>query len=167
MAVPAPFQLVWSDVSNNILTSQWFPIAFPATTSQPRQLQVRSNAAALQTFETLTGVKFYLTGDPTDVNTVQNIWPSLGGVDKPELNGGIEISFDFGRTYIRLDLTHGLESDPSTWIDLPVEAVGTQGAAKTLGAFDTAHLIVRYIVPPGAIQFKQLDIRLALDFDII
>lgn len=162
-----PFQLVWSDVSNNILTQKWFPISFPATTSIPQQLQVRSNASTLQTFETLTGVKFFLTGDPTDVDTVQNIWPNLGDINKPELNGGVEISFDFGRTYTRFDQTHGLESSPATWISLPVEAVGTQGAFETLGAFDTAHLIVRYVIPPGAIQFKSLDIRLALDFDII
>ncbi len=162
-----PFQLVWSDVSNNILTQQWFPIGFPATTSQPQQLQVRSNAAALSTFETLTGVTFFLTGDPIDVDTVQNIWPTLGGLTKPELNGGLDISFDFGRTYIRFDSTHGVEGIPNTWIPMPIEAVGSQGAAETLGAFDTAHLIVRYVIPPGAIQYKQLDIRLALDFDII
>lgn len=162
-----PFQLVWSDVSNNILTAQWFPIGFPATVSVPEQLQVRSNATALQTFETLTGVKFFLTGDPTDVDTVQNIWPSLGGSNKPELNGGLDISFDFGRTYTRFDSTHGVENSPSTWIALPVEAVGTQGTEQTLGAFDTAHLILRYTIPPGAVQFKLLDIRLALDFDII
>lgn len=163
----APFQIVWSDVSNNILTQQWFPIGFPGTVSPPQQLQVRSNAADLQTFETLTGVKFYLTGDPDDVNAVQNIWPTLGGANKPELNGGFEISFDFGRTYTRFNQETGLQSDPSTWIPMPVEAVGTQGSAETLGAFDTAHLIVRYIIPPGAVQFQKLDIRLALDFDII
>lgn len=165
--MPAPFQLIWSDVSNNVLTSTWFPIAFPATTSKPQQLQVKSNASALLTFETLTGVKLFLTGDLDDVNTVQNIWTSFGDVNKPELNGGVEISFDFGRTYTRFDSTHGLESDPSTWIALPVESVGTQGAAETIGAFDSAHFVVRYIIPPGATQYKKLDVRLALDFDII
>lgn len=162
-----PFQLIWSDVSNNILTTQAFPIGFPGTVSIPHLLQVRSNAAALQTFETLTGVRFFLTGDPNDINTVQNIWPSLGGPSKPELNGGVDISFDFGQTYIRFDATNGVENEPSTWILLPIEAVGAQGAAQTLGAFDTAHLILRYIVPPGAAQFKKLDVRLAMDFDIL
>lgn len=162
-----PFQLVWSDISNNILTQTWFPIGFPGSSSAPLQLQVRSNAADLGTFETLTGVKFYLTGDPTDVNTVQTIWPSLGGTQRPELNGGLDISFDFGRSYIRFDTTHGLLTDQNTWIPLPAEAIGLQGADETIGAFDTAHLLVRVVIPPGATQFKKLDIKLALDFDII
>jgi hypothetical protein len=162
-----PFQLLWTDASNNVLPIDWFPISFPGTVSSPIQVQVRSNAGALQTYETLTNVKFFLTGDPDDVNTVQNIWPFLGSVSKPELNGGYEISFDFGRTYTRFSTTMGLETDPSTWIPLPVEAVGSQGTDQTLGAFDTAHLIVRVVVPPGATQFKALDIRLGLDFDII
>jgi hypothetical protein len=162
-----PFQIVWSDVSNNILTTQSFPIGFPGTVSTPEQLQVRSNAATLGTYETLTGVKFYLTGDPDDINTVQNVWPTLGGTSKPELNGGVDISFDFGRTYTRFDTTHGYEADPGTFIPLPIQAVGSQGTAETLGAFDTAHLIIRYTIPPGATQFKKLDIRLAMDFDII
>jgi hypothetical protein len=162
-----PFQLIWSDVSNNILTKTWFPIGFPGTSSTPIQLQVRSNAADIGTFETLTGVKFYLTGNAVDVSTVQTIWPSIGGTDRPELNGGLDISFDFGRSYTRFDVNNGLQSNPNTWISLPAEAVGLQGADGTLGAFDTAHLLIRIVVPPGAIQFKKLDIRLALDFDII
>lgn len=165
--MPAPFQLVWSDVSNNVLNGASFPIGFPGTTSVPQQLQVKSNAAALQTFETLTNVKLFLTGDADDINIVQNIWPTLGGNTRPELNGGVEISFDFGRTYTRFDATHGAEADISTWIQLPVEAVGSAGAAQTLGAFDVAHLILRYVIPPGATQFEKLNISLALDFDII
>lgn len=162
-----PFQLVWTDVSNNVMTQSWFPIGFPGTSSKPQQLQLRSNAAALQTFETLIGVKFFLTGDIDDLNIVQNIWPTLGGASRPELNGGVEISFDFGRTFTRFDAITGVEGDSSTWVSLPVEAVGSAGATETLGAFDTAHLIVRYVIPPGADQYQVFDIRLALDFDII
>src|SRR5271166_5163027 len=125
-----PVQLIWSDVSNNILSTATFAIGFPGTTSAPYQLQVRSNAADLQTFETLVNCKFFLTGDPNDINTVQGIWPTLGGVTKPELNGGVDISFDFGQTYTRFSLTQGLESNPSTWVPLPSTAVGTQGVAE-------------------------------------
>lgn len=167
MPAPAPFQIIWSDVANNVLTQSWFQIGFPNTSSLPQQLQVRSNAAALRTFETLTGVKLYLTGNPVDLNVVQNIWPTLGGVTRPELNGGYDISFDFGRTYIRFDSTHGLESNPGTWITLPVEAIGQQGTAGVLGAFDAAHLVVRVVVPPGAVDFRKLDVQLTMDFDIL
>ncbi len=163
----APFQLIWTDESNNVLTEQAFPIGFPGTTSVPEQLQVHTNAATLQTYETLTGVKFFLTGDADDLNIIQNIWPSLGGSTRPELNGGLDISFDFGQTYTRFDSTHGLETDPSSWIPLPAEAVGAQGTDETLDAFSTAHFILRYVIPPGATQFEKFDIRLALDFDII
>lgn len=162
-----PFQLIWSDVSNNILTTSGFPIGFPGTSSQAQQLQVKSNASSLQTFETLKNVALFLTGDAADVNVVQNIWPFLGGISKPELNGGYDISFDFGRTYVRFDSTHGLEADPNTWINLPAESIGSQGADGTLGAFDTAHLLVRVVVPPGAIQFQLLNVSLGIDFDVI
>ena len=162
-----PFKLVWTDVSNNVLSVDWFAVAFPASTSVPLQVQLQSNAVALQTYETLKGVQFFLTGDSSDVNIVQNIWPYLGGVSKPELNGGYEISFDFGRTYTRFTSGVGVEATRSTWLTLPSEAVGSQGAEGTLGPFDTAHLIVRVVIPPGAIQYKKLDVRLGVDFDII
>lgn len=163
----APFQLVWTDEFNVPLSAESFAISFPGNVSEARQIQVQSNAAALQTFETLINVKFFLTGDPNDVNIVQNIWPNLGGITNPQLNGGVDISFNFGQSFIRFDSTHGSEADPTTWIPLPVEAVGSQGAAETLGAFDTAHMIVRYVIPPGATQFKKLKVRLSLGFDII
>lgn len=162
-----PFQLIWSDVSNNVLTSSFFPVSFPGTSSPPLQLQVRSNAIDLGTFETLTGVKFYLTGNASDINIVQNIWTTLGSSTRPELNGGVDISFDFGTTFTRFDINNGVQSNPSTWISLPAEAVGQQGSDNTLGPFDTAHLLIRIVVPPGATQFKKLDIKLALGFDII
>lgn len=165
--MPTPFKLIWSDISNNILSAGFFPVAFPGIVNQPQQLQVQSNASALQTFNTLVNVKFFVTGNPDDVNVVQNIWPTLGGTTKPELNGGLDISFDFGRTYIRFDPKNGVESKPKTWIPLPAEAIGTSGADQTIGAFDTAHLIVRYIIPPGANQYKKFNIQLALDFDIL
>jgi hypothetical protein len=165
--MPTPFKLIWSDISNNVLSAGFFPVAFPGIVNQPQQLQVKSNAAELQTYNTLIHVKLFITGDPGDVNIVQNIWPTLGGPTKPELNGGVDISFDFGRTYIRFDPNHGVESKPNTWIPLPVEAVGTTGADQTIGAFDVAHLIIRYIIPPVANQYKKLNIQLALDFDIL
>lgn len=169
-----PFQIIWSDESRNEIKGPslpngliWLPIGFPSTTSPIQSLQIRSNAQDLQTYEILSNVKFFLTGDPGDVNIVQNIWTSYGDVNKPELNGGFELSFDFGRTYIRFNPTIGVESKPDTWILLPTSAVGSQGIEGILGAFDIAHVIVRYIIPPGATQFKTLDVHLGIDFDVI
>lgn len=172
--MPSPFQIIWSDDSGNEIKGPdipnglvWLPIGFPSTTSGIQSLQIHSNAQILQTYEVLSGVKFFLTGTPADVNIVQNIWPYYGDTTKPELNGGFEISFDFGRTYIRFSQSVGLASDSSTWVLLPASSIGTQGVDGILGAFDIARVITRYVIPPGANQFQSLDIHLGIDFDII
>lgn len=163
----APFQIIWLDGSGNPLPAAVFPIAFPGTTTPPQLVQMRSNAANLQTYETLEGVSFFLAGDPDDLNTVQNIWPTMGNASQSGLNGGYEISFDSGRTFVRFDATHGVRANQSTWISLPAEAIGSQGIDGVLGAFDTAHLIVRAVVPPGAIQFQSFSIQLGAGFDVV
>lgn len=172
--MPTPFQIIWSDNSGNEIRGPnipngavWLPIGFPTTTSQIQSLQFRSNAQDLQTYEVLSNVNFYLTGNPNDVNTVQNIWTNYGGPTKPELNGGFEISFDFGRTYIRFNSNIGVESNPATWILLPTEAVGAQGIVGILGPFDIGRVIVRYIIPPAADQYQTFNISLGIDFDVI
>lgn len=162
-----PFSLIWSNSSGVPITSAGFPVGFPGTISTAQILEVASNAIALQTYESLVGVGFFLVGDANDINTVQNIWPTLGGTTQPQLNGGIDISFDGGQTYTRFDSTHGVQGTPSTWIYLPAVSVGAQGTAETIGAFDTAHFIVRYVIPPGATQFGILNISLGLGFDIL
>ena len=162
-----PFQIIWSDEFNNILTSDSFGICFPATTSQAQQIQMASNSLALQTFETLINVSFFLTGDTNDVNTVQNIWPTIADSSNAQLNGGAEISFDSGQTFIRFDATHGNKSKPATWIPLPAEAIGFGAVDQTLGSFDKAHIIYRYVIPPGASQFGKLNVVLSAGFDII
>lgn len=172
--MPIPFQIIWSDESGNELKGPdipnglvWLPVGFPGTTSSIQSLQIRSNAQELQTFEILSNVKFFLTGNPTDVDIIQNIWPNYGDETKPELNGGFEISFDFGRTYIRFNSFVGVESNPDTWVLLPVTAVGSQGVNGILGAFDIARISVRYVIPPGVTQFQPFNASLGIDFDII
>lgn len=162
-----PFQLLWYDGSGNILPSARFPIAFPGVTSPPQLIQLRTNAIALQTYETLQSMAFFLVGDSDDINIVQNIWPSLGNSSQVGLNGGYDISFDSGRTFVRFDSTHGLLSDPSSWIPMPAKAIGSQGLDGVLGAFDTAHLILRVVVPPGATQYQSFNMKLGVSFDIV
>ena len=40
------------------------------------------------------------------------------------------------------------------------------GVAGQLGAFDTANLLVRYVVPPQVTLTKVLDVQLAVGFEI-
>lgn len=162
-----PFAIVWTDEFNNVLTTEAFAISFPATTSQPQQIQVASNAASLQTYETLIDVAFFLTGDPDDINIIQSIWPTIGGDSNTQLNGGAEISFDSGQTFIRFDVSHGKKEDSTTWIPLPAAAIGFGAVEQTLGPFDRGHLIFRYVIPPGATQFKKFNITLSMGFDIL
>lgn len=162
-----PFQLMWSNNSDVQITTAGFPVAFPGTSSVAQQLQVRSNAMQLQTFETLEGVGFFLVGDTDDVNIIQNVWPAFGGTNEPQLSGGLDISFDNGQTYTRFDSTHGVKENSETWILLPQVSVGTQGTAATLGAFDTSHFIIRYVIPPGANQYGVFNISIGMGFDII
>lgn len=168
-----PFELIWSDASGNEIKgpdlpagNYMFPVSFPGTTSASTQIQVRSNSSILLTYETLTNVKFYLTGSAADVTTVQQVWPNVSATQL-QLNGGFEISFDFGRTYIRFDSNNGVKASPNTWVQLPAEAIGLQGSDGKLGAFDSATMFIRFVVPPSATQYKVLDIKLGVDFDII
>ena len=74
-----------------------FPVAFPGTISRPQTVTLASAALANGTFDILQNVKFYLTGDPNDIATLQGSWPNLGfsyNPQRPQLNGGFQISFD-------------------------------------------------------------------------
>ena len=173
----SPFYLIWKQ-GLNILRgyegSQWidgqltFPIIYPGMTTAAQAITLSSSAAFNQTFETMTDVAFYLTG--TDVPTVQGQWPyltdSLGQVT-PESTGGFEISFDGGTIWTRFSNTVGLLTLPATWIALPQVAVGFAGSAGQIGAFDMAHLLVRYVIPPSVTLTRILDIQLAVDCDVV
>lgn len=143
-----------------------FPVTFPGRFSEAKKVTLRSSARDSNTLETLTNVKLFLTGDPDDINIVQQDWPTVD-ITHPELNGGLEISFDDGRTYTRFSATAGLQSNSATWITLPAEAVGLNGLDGQLGPFDQAHMLLRYKIPPGADQFRIFDVRLGASFDIV
>lgn len=168
-----PFQVFWTDASGNEIKgpdnptgTYMFPVVFPGTSSLATQIQMRTNARDLQSYETVQNVSFYLSGNATDVNTVQNVWPVISS-SQSQLNGGFDISFDFGRTYIRFNNTTGVLGDPSSWILLPAEAIGSQGVDGQLGAFDSATMIIRLVIPPSATEYKILNIELGVDFDVI
>jgi hypothetical protein len=173
----APFYLIWK--SNSVLlagynTPMWldgeltFPIIFPGTTTAAQNLALSSSAATNQTFETLINVAFYLSG--TDVPVVQGQWPYLldaYGNSTSVVTGGFEISFNNGLTWSRFSNEVGLGDSPSTWLPLPQEAVGSVGTAGQIGAFDTAHMLVRYVIPPAVSLTKVLDIRLEVGCEVV
>jgi hypothetical protein len=176
----APFYLIWKqngiiltgkdNSGNYINNASVFDINYPGNISEPQVLTVSSSAQTEQTFNTLKNVGIYLTGDPVSLEIVQQLWPTLGNGFVPvrtDLNGGFQISFDGGRNYTTFDPSTGVEGSPDTYIPLPGLAVGINGEDGTLGAFDTATFIVRILIPPGAVEYQQLKIALALDFNIL
>jgi len=143
-----------------------FPVAFPGTISKPQTVTLASSALANGTFDILQNVKFYLTGDPGDITTVQGSWPNLGfsyNPQRPQLNGGFQISFD-GINWTTFSIKNpalagsvgaGDRNDPSTWILLPGSAIGSDGQDGTLGPYDQATFYIRFIVPPTAALFPD------------
>lgn len=154
------------DGAQEVNGSLFMPISFPGSIGMQQAITLSTSALQDGTFDTLQGVKLYLTGDPDDVNTVQMIWPYLNN-QRQDLNGGLEISFDNWVSVTRFDKYNGNFADPSTWIVLPAKSIGLYGIDGTLGAFDTAHIMIRYTVPPGADQNQVMNIWLEADFDVV
>jgi hypothetical protein len=164
-----PFYLIWKegqvvvhDLDNP--GASRFGINFPGRVTKAKLVSVSSSGLANDELRTLTNVKLYLDGEDSAI--VQLDWPTRGGVNRPDLSGGLEISFDGGQTYTRFSATKGLKGDSSTWIDLPAIAIGLQGTDNQLGPFDTAQMYLRMILPPDA-DTKPYDVYLEADFDII
>ena len=151
------------------------PVTFPATTGTTQKLVLSTSAVADGTFASLVNLKLYLQGDPDQLNTLLNVWPNYGSgttPQQPELNGGIEISFDGGYSFQRLGAlpggeNFGLADDPTTWITVPASCIVPGTTDGVLGPFDLATLSVRYIVPPLADQFQIFNVRLEAAFDVV
>jgi hypothetical protein len=133
-------------------------ITFPSNSTAPVNVRMSSSSHDLQTFDTFRNVKLYLTGDPNQIATVQGLWPTQGG--------GLFISYDGGKTYTPFTTTYGYEADPTTWVLLPAVAVGLGGLNGILGPFDSANLVLKYVIPEQADQYQIYDIQLTADFDV-
>ena len=176
-----PFNLTWSQNGSIIRGytngayvegSLVFPVSFPGSISEPLTVTLNSSAQANGTYDILQNIKFFLTGDPDDLATVQGGWPTLGNAftpPRPEMNGGLQISFDGSTwtTFVSGSSGVGDQNYPSTWIELPAVAIGAGGIAGTLGPFDIALFYMRYVLPATTTTYKVFDINLAVDCDIV
>lgn len=172
-----PFYLIWQQAGTLLRGNdgvQWvdgelgYPIVYPGVTTNAQNLTLQSSAAFNLGLDTLINVCFFLTG--SDVAMVQEEWPYLGDAyipARPETNGGFEISFDNGSTWIRFNKTTGYQADRSTWIPLSELAVGSSGFAGVISPYDSASVAVRFVIPPGVTISKILDIQLSVDFEVV
>jgi len=178
-----PFSLLWYQngtllhggvVSHPLV----YPAMFPGKTSPVQAITLTSSAQINGSFDILTGVKFYLTGDPDDLALIQGTWPNLGFAYNPpraETNGGLQISFD-GNNWntfaiadpdIPASIGLGDKDHAATWLELPAEAVGINGTDGVLGPFDVATLYLRYVIPESELEYRVFNINLAVDCDIV
>jgi len=173
-----PFSLIWSQNGTllhggNADGSLVFPVMFSGVTSLVQQVTLNSSARVNGTFDILSGVKFYLAGDSADLAIIMGQWPNLGSAytpARPELNGGLQISFD-GTTWTTFCMgasgNVGNPNDPTTWLPLPAIAVGLGGADGILGPYDIASLSLRYLVPNSVANYQLFNISLAVDCDVV
>jgi len=153
-----------------VLTGLSLPVSFPGTTTQGTAITMTSSSVDLHTLETFTNVRFYLGGDTDQLAFIQGpsnnseVIPWTENITSP---GGVQISFDGGKTFTLFDQTHGYIGDPSTWIILPEIAVGTGGADGVLGPYDMASMIVQVTIPELADQLQMISVNLNVDFDVI
>jgi hypothetical protein len=133
-------------------------ISFPGQSTIPINIFMASSARDLQTFDTLRNTRLYLTGNAAEIETVQTVWPPLGG--------GLFISYDGGRSYNLFSTTYGYQSNPSTWPIVPAQSIGLNGQDGVLGPFDSANFILKFVIPPQATQYQIYDISLTADFDV-
>jgi hypothetical protein len=133
-------------------------ITFPSNSTTPVNVRMSSSSHDLQTFDTFRNVKLYLTGDPDQIAIIQGLWPTQGG--------GLFISYDGGKTYTPFTTTYGYQADPTTWVLLPAVAVGLGGLNGVLGPFDSANLVLKYVIPEQANQYDIYNVQLTADFDV-
>jgi hypothetical protein len=171
------FYLIWTYNTQEVTgyNSGWvnnpvyFPISYPGITTGVYSMTLQSSALSTGTMETVTNVSFYLDGDALDLQIVRDLWTVLGNVavpSRPELSGGVEISFDNGNTFTRFDSNVGNKNLPETWIPLPASATSS-GIAGQIGPYDIATMLVRWVIPPGATEYKLFQVGVNVDCDVI
>lgn len=133
----------WKDDTFN------FGVGFPDKITEARELQLQSSARRRRSYDILTGVELYLTGDPQLLSMITELWPALGC--------GIDLSQDGGATF---QLIRGR-------VPLLASAVGMDAQDGELGPFDTARLVMRARIPGSYQEYGRLKFGLAIDCDVI
>lgn len=157
--------LSWTSDSTLVSNRLYLPVTTPASSPKPVNLSFYVQSDPGQT-DNLANVRFYLDGDPGTLEAVQTTWPAIS-TTQTALNGGLDISFDGGRTYTRFSTTYGYKQDPATWPLLPASATSFSSQDGVLDAFDAANLTLRLVVPPSATEFGTLDLSLGTLFDVV
>lgn len=158
-----PYKLIWTSNGVPATAEIYFSVSFPATTSTFITLNMSSPASTNNTTETLENVSFFLDGP--DATLLQS-WTTISGT-QTNLNGGVQVSFDSGNTWITFNSLNGLKSDSSTWIELPGLAVSTIAQNGVLAPYDSATILLRLVIPPSFSDYRVLTFLLGVDFDII
>lgn len=162
------------------------PPITPDHYTESRIIELTTSAVMTGVMERLEKVRLYVTGNPDDVATVMSVWPFLGRQQgqprRDELNGGLEISYDGGRTWQRFKYAannadpdypnygneaDALGTDNTKWATIPVVALGLGATSGVLDPFTTARFLLRWKIPPGADQFHVFDVTLEAAFEIV
>jgi len=162
--MPSDFSFIWTkdgvEAYGPDTSDGWrFPISFAGAMTDPVNFVLTTTALASQNYETAHNLKFYLAGAAADVDLVQNQWPAQ--------SGGLDISFDRGQSWTRFSPTAGLFSVPATWLMLPVGATGHATQDGVLDPFDTAQLMLRFVIPAQWTGTRLLSLQLGIDCDIV
>ena len=140
-----------------------FEVTTPGTLTEPITLVFYTDGDI--PVSNLINIKLYLNGDPTSLDILTNQWPYIQ-LDRPDLNGGLEISTDQGRTFTRFNQTYGYLSNPTTWITLPATATAYSTEDGVLSSIDTGTIQLRLVIPPGATQFMKFNFNIEVDCDV-
>jgi hypothetical protein len=127
-----------------------FGVVVPGQTIGPLTVDLQSSTFLQGTMYVLSGIQFYLDGDAATVALLNTTWPAM--------NGGIELSFDDGQTWIRF-------TQPGQRIPLPPTSVLDQ--LGQLQPAETAQFLLRLVVPAAANPNGLNQLRLGVEFDVL
>lgn len=156
------FNLQWVLNNSPAASDLYFDVTFPNRTSDVLTLSLASPASSTSTQEILTNVSIYLDGPDADLLLS---WTHLSVKDN--FNGGLEISQNGGRDWVRFNLTAGNKQDSTTWIILSATSIGALGQDGVLNPYDTATILLRVVVPPSFSDYRILAFNIGVDFDVI
>lgn len=159
-------EFVVRDLAGGVLQPDSYSEVFTVVMQNPAQERrmeavARDGQQATGIPEKFVSVKLYLDAeDDALVDMLVHDWPAH--------DAGVELSFDQGVTWRRIDQAWGNPLDPSTWIPLPAVVAGAP--AGELGAFPPFNrclIQLRIKTPAHSASFGMFKFELAVDFDVL